>query len=517
MEIDRKPRIRLRYAGLLLFISRVYGLITGLLFTVIATRRLTVGEFGLWSYISVISGYWMLPLSFIGYWVTRFTARGERTGATAILIGLAISAIIPLLFIASSPIIFGSLDVEYLVLVIVSINLALIGISSPFDWIAQGLNPEILAFASIAFETSKLLSASILVATMRLGLIGIILAVSIGYIVKAIVLWRYIGWFIVGPRSVKLVKRIFKGIWIPIYGSIPSIISSIDAILLVRMTETTDSLAFVSAIRTIGSPISLSLAISMALYPKLLAESRLEDVEETIRLVYMLSIPSSIGVILLAPHLLSILRSEYAIAYAPLSVYAILQLISIASQIAITTASGLERVDLDENAGFKDYVKSKLFKIANMDMISSLIYVGSLACLLYLQKASPPILEMHLLISTTWIWIISATASTIFSIVYAYRVLLRGIGLKKTPWISTARYTLASIAMSIPVYIFQPRTIYVEVLPLLRSIIPPILLGITVYFATLYQIDPWFRRLLSKLVSTIIRRSKAMDLYASDG
>ncbi|MEM2739895.1 MAG: hypothetical protein QXQ29_03745, partial [Candidatus Bathyarchaeia archaeon] len=479
MELGNgKPRIRLRYAGLLLFISRVYGLIVGLLFTVIATRRLTIGEFGLWNYISVVSGYWMLPLSFTGYWIVRFTARGERTGATAVFIGLTISTVIPLLFIVSSPLIFESLNVEHLVLVMVSIKLALIGVSSPFDWIAQGLNPETLAFASIAFETSKLLSASILVAMMRLGLIGIILAVSIGYAFKSMILYKSIGRFITGSRDTKLIKRIFRGIWIPIYGSIPSMISSIDAILLVHMTEATDSLAFVSAIRTVGSPISLSLAISTALYPKLLAESRLEDVEEAVRLVYMLSIPSSIGIILLAPHLLSILRSEYAAVCIPLSVYAILQLLSIASQLAITTASGLEKVDLDENAGFRDYVRSKLFKISNMNTVSSLIYVGLLAYLLYIQKGSgSQISRMHPLISVTWVWILSVAVSTTFSMIYAYKVLLKDVGSIRVPWASIARYTLASIAMAIPVYILQPKFIYVEILPLLESITLPILSG----------------------------------------
>ncbi|MDW8061440.1 MAG: hypothetical protein RMJ00_01930 [Nitrososphaerota archaeon] len=502
-----RPSIRLRYAGLILFISRVYSLLVGLLFIIIATRRLTVGEFGLWNYISTILGYWILPLDFIGYWIVRFTARGEHTGATAIFISLTMSTAIPMLFLLSSPTIFRSLNVDYLVLILVAVKLAIIGISSPFDWIAQGLKPEIIAYASIVFETSKLLSASILVAGLRLGLIGIISAISIGYVSKATILYRAVKGFTLGSsRDIKLIRRIFRGIWIPIYGSIPSILSSIDAILLVHMTGTVDSLALISAIRTIGSPIALSLAISAALYPKLLAEGRLEDAEEAMKLVYMLSIPSSIGVILLAPYILSILRSEYTIVSIPLSVYAILQLISIASHLAMTIASGLEKVDLEEEAGFKDYVRSKLFRIANMSVASSLIYVGMLACMLYLQKDSSTS-NINPSLSVTYMWIVSVTISTIFSAVYAYKRLLKGIERIKTPWTSIARYTAASIVMAIPVYILKPEAIYIEVLPLLRSITPPILSGVAVYFATLYLIDSWFRRLISRLTSIIIRRS----------
>lgn len=507
-EREGRPRIRLRYASLLLFVSRVYSLIVGLLFTIIATRRLTVEEFGLWNYISVIAGYWLLPLSFIGYWITRFTARGERTGFTSVLMSLILSISIPTLFIASSPLIFRQVDVEYLLLIFISVKIAIISLSSPFDWIASGLKPDILAFAYIVFESFKLLSAYILVVIMKLGLAGIILAVSIGYVFKAILLYVSLRWFITGSINTRIVKRILKGLWIPIYGSIPSIISSLDAIILVGMTGVTDSLAFVSAIRTVGSPISLSLAILTALYPKLLAEERLEDVEETMRLVYMLSIPSSLGIILLAPHILSILRSEYVIASAPSAVYAILQLISIASNIAVTTASGLEKVDLDEYAGFKDYAKSRLFKIANMHMISSLMYVGVLTSLLYYQKSrSISISKMNPLLSITWIWIVSVTISIIFSVVYAYRRLLKGVGQIKAPWSSIAKYILASIAMIIPVYTLQPKVVYVEILPLLVGITQPILSGVTVYLAILYLIDPWFRDLVSKLISTVTRRT----------
>ncbi|MBS7641555.1 MAG: hypothetical protein QW374_01265 [Candidatus Bathyarchaeia archaeon] len=505
-EREGKPRIRLRYASLLLFVSRVYSLVVGLLFTIIATRRLTVEEFGLWNYISVVAGYWLLPLSFIGYWVTRFTARGERTGFTSILMSLILSISIPILFMASSPLIFRQVDIGYLLLILISVKLVVVSLSSPFNWIASGLKPDILAFAYVVFDSFKLLSAYILVAIMRLGLAGVILAVSIGYVSKAILLYVSLRWFITGSINTRMVKRILKGIWIPIYGSIPSIISSLDAIIIVGMTGVTDSLAFVSAVRTVGSPISLSLAISTALYPKLLAEGRLGDVEEAMRLVYMLSIPSSLGIILLAPHILSILRSEYAIASAPLAIYAILQLISIASNIAVTTASGLEKVDLDEYAGFKDYARSRLFKIANMHMISSLMYVGVLTCLLYYQR-NLPVSKVNPLLSTTWIWIISVTVSAVFTVVYAYRRLLKGIGRIKAPWPSIIKYILASISMTIPVYALQPRVFYLEIMPLLIGITPAILSGIAVYFAILYLIDPWFRGLISKLISTISRRT----------
>lgn len=418
---------------------------------------------------------------------------------------LALSVSMPILFIASSPLIFRQVNIEYLLLILISVKIAIVGLSSPFNWIASGLKPDILAFAYIVFESFKLFSAYILVAVMRLGLAGIILAVSIGYISKTMLLYVSLRWFITGSMNTRIVKRILRGLWIPIYGSIPSIISSLDAIILVGITGLTDSLAFISAIRTVGSPISLSLAISTALYPKLLAEGRLEDVEEAMRLVYMLSIPSSIGVILLAPHILSILRYEYTIVSTPLAIYAILQLISIASHLAVTTASGLEQVDLNEYAMFKDYARSRLFKIANMHMISSLMYVGVLTSLLYYHR-SRSISDMNPLLSTTWIWIISVTVSMIFSLVYAYRRLLKGVGQIKAPWPSLAKYTLASIIMTIPVYMLQPRAIHVEILPLLIGITPPILSGVTVYLAILYLIDPWFRDLVSKLISTITEK-----------
>jgi len=56
--------IRVTYSGLIAFVVGILGIITGLVFTMIITRSLTLTEFGSWS---VIGSFEMPVLGYAGY------------------------------------------------------------------------------------------------------------------------------------------------------------------------------------------------------------------------------------------------------------------------------------------------------------------------------------------------------------------------------------------------------------------------------------------------------------------
>ena len=55
------------------------------------TRRLTPEDFGTWSLILSIVGYFLISESLISYWSTRQISRGEEVGKTSILSSTIIS------------------------------------------------------------------------------------------------------------------------------------------------------------------------------------------------------------------------------------------------------------------------------------------------------------------------------------------------------------------------------------------------------------------------------------------
>ena len=61
------------------------GIITGLIFILIITRTVSPQEFGTWNLISNLIFYVIIVEPIISFWATRETARGGKTGKTAIL------------------------------------------------------------------------------------------------------------------------------------------------------------------------------------------------------------------------------------------------------------------------------------------------------------------------------------------------------------------------------------------------------------------------------------------------
>ena len=78
-------KIRVTYSGLISFIIGLASLGTGLIFTLIVTRRLTPEEFGTWGLIGALTTYVIVIEPIISTWAIRETARGEKSGKTALL------------------------------------------------------------------------------------------------------------------------------------------------------------------------------------------------------------------------------------------------------------------------------------------------------------------------------------------------------------------------------------------------------------------------------------------------
>jgi O-antigen/teichoic acid export membrane protein len=69
--------IRVRYSGFIIFASQIITLFTGLVFTLLLTRNMNTGEFGVWSFLSYLTGLFGLVNGLFPFWVTRFVAGGK--------------------------------------------------------------------------------------------------------------------------------------------------------------------------------------------------------------------------------------------------------------------------------------------------------------------------------------------------------------------------------------------------------------------------------------------------------
>ena len=95
--------IRVTYSGLIALLVSLIGVITGTVFVILITRKLTPDDFGLWTLLWSVVAYVLVVEPIVTYWSTRQVARGEKIGRTSIsTAGLfSMAGIIVYLIIAS--------------------------------------------------------------------------------------------------------------------------------------------------------------------------------------------------------------------------------------------------------------------------------------------------------------------------------------------------------------------------------------------------------------------------------
>ena len=76
--------VRVTYSGLISFGTVLIMVITGLIFTLIVSRRLTTEEFATWGLMGSLIVVVMILHPISSYWATRQVARGEKVAVTAI-------------------------------------------------------------------------------------------------------------------------------------------------------------------------------------------------------------------------------------------------------------------------------------------------------------------------------------------------------------------------------------------------------------------------------------------------
>ena len=109
-------KIRVTYSGLFSFVIGLFSVGTGLIFTLIITRSLSPEELGTWSLIGGLTVYVLILEPMIAYWATRESARGEKSGKTAVISNGLFSSIGIAIFLIASYFTGNQTDVEQQIL-----------------------------------------------------------------------------------------------------------------------------------------------------------------------------------------------------------------------------------------------------------------------------------------------------------------------------------------------------------------------------------------------------------------
>lgn len=466
--------------------------LTGLLFSILITRRLTPEELGIWRYIGTLISYFTIPVLPFCFWSTRFTAQNKYILKTLLIVIMPLAFLMMLIFIIMIEIFSTPINYTLTVFLVAALEIPLIYLYMACESVINAWRPHLSYYAQMLQEIVKLPVGLILVLSLRLSLVGAILATISGFMIRSFYLilsLRNIAW---GSVDMKILKKFFSLVWLPLYMSIPSYLASLDAIIVTLLSRSTEPLGYVTALFLVGSMISMSGNLAAGLYPKMLQKSSGKDVELILSLVMMFIIPTSIGAFLLREQILNILRPEYVIVAPILPIVILHSIVFVINSIVDSILIGEERVDYKDEVKFVEIVKSRLFVVPTLNHIYVIAYLPSLVAILY-------ILRPQNILDTAMIWV-TINFLVLFAIT-AYKYQIASSRLKFVfPKSSLIKYFLSSLLMAIIVYLICPHSLPKEVYKALQLLIPSIVVGALTYFGALSVIDKEFRTLLRTLL-----------------
>jgi len=485
--------IHLEYAGFVAFASNIVGIFTGVIFSMMTVRRLTPEEFGSWQLIGNLIPFFTVAGAPISTLATRFASRGIKAAKTGLLISSAFSLAAVVLWFPATLMIFSSSEIHIATVVFSLASLQILSIYFT-DYIAAVVTahkPQLVGYSLTFSEITKVVAAYLLVVQARLGLSGAILCTVITYYVRLVSLFLMGKNYLGGELKREHISRFMKLYWLPLFSVLQGRISALDVVLITLFTRSTAPAGLYYSATLVGSIVSYSYALASGLYPSLLRGGGSDDVEDSIKLVYMFLIPMGVGALVIPDIILNVLRPEYVKASTTLVVIIISNLLGGLSNIVDAVLLGTERSDSEQELKLSRLVRSNLFRVPLVYYINSAAYLLAISLtMLFLGPEAEP-------------WSISTAWATVSLLVwlpfFSLRLLMSKRSMRfKFPYRSVAKYLACALLMALVVAMTRDRgELPREVEDALVQMLRPVFVGGVVYLTSLYIVDAYFRKVLA--------------------
>ncbi len=491
--------VRVTYSGLIAFVVGIASTITGFVFTIIVTRRLNPEELGLWTLIGSLVSYVVIVEPIISYWTSRQIARGEKVGKTAVLTSGTFSTFATVAYVGMAIYVTYALKTNATSVFLAAALVPLTYLGNTLSGISLSHKPHAISYGLIGFELAKLPLGFGFVFIGQLGLFGAVLATIFASGVKIIVLLVMVRQELAHKINLQTIRHWFKLFWIPLYTSFTGFIFTLDVLIYSLLTNSLIGLAYWGVANTISNIVIHSGQMSQALYPKLLAQGRKEIAEENLKRTMYFAIPILAASIVLAKPALYILNPLYVQGFYVVYFLSIRSVVNILTNIFYNILGAYETVDLEKQASFKQYVKSKLFVLPTLNYVMNGSYVTLLAIFLVMTKGKM-MNEINLVI----IWSVILLVTSIPFLIYSLAAVKRHhkVGF---PGRLVVKYGAATIAASIIVYFMS--TILLSYNMTVYEFVPRVILsvgiGAGVYLGITYAIDKSTRELLDSIAKEL--------------
>ncbi|MEM1566686.1 MAG: hypothetical protein QW510_06375 [Candidatus Bathyarchaeia archaeon] len=437
----KENSIRLHYSGFIIFAARIFGVITGFVFQYMIARSTTTEEYGVLFNINDVLGYFLILAGIIPFWVMRFVARSEKGAAkTGVLANFVISLAATSVYLVFVPLIISAMGIQqYLGLyLIAAFQVIEFYTMSAAEACLRAKKPQILGYGAMIAEIIKVFLGYVLIINLRKPLEGAIISLTASMAAQTIYYLKMLTSDLKQKTEWTYVKEWVKGSLANLYNILGNQIASFIFILLFTYGGE-GARGYYGAAFLISNVITYSTVLAFALYPKLLAEGKIEDVTASFKTVLMFAVPMTTGA-LVAPDLyLAILESKYSSAWHVLTVLAVDALVITVSNIFSSVLYGLERVDEKARIPLKGLLKSRMFLSFSLPYVHSAITIPLTYFVLTTYTRNDAITSAF-----SVALINSAARFAMFLLLY---LMVRGMVKVVIPWKNIIKYVFASVAM----------------------------------------------------------------------
>jgi len=368
--------ISLRKTGLVVFAARIASIFTGLIFLVMMTRTLSAQQFGLYEVITDIVAFAAYPAGLAAFWATRDIARGKMLGKTALVLNVALSALgvaiyLGLSYFSSSRI--PSANLATLLFAVLLVPVAYLNQAG--NSVVAGHRPVVLGYAVIFSEVAKLAVAYPLLIVFKVGIDGVILAVMVANLTQGLASVALAGGATSSPINFEQGRKWLAHSWLPMLTTLPLFLGIADTYIASLALGDTVLVGHYQAAFSVAGLAGYSFYLASAMYPLLLKGGSDDVTTMTLDLALAFGIPMAVGAAVLATPILHLLNPEYLDASVALGILAIAALVNTVSAVFDTILLGKDRVDVDEDAKFRDYLKSSILFVAKVNIALTLVYL----------------------------------------------------------------------------------------------------------------------------------------------
>ena len=502
-----KYDIRLQYSGFIIFAAKMLSVATGLIFQfMVAWYTLgRPGEYDIWFNVGDVLAYFTILTGVAPFWVMRFVARGkEGATKTGFVTNLIISVISTIAYLAFIPFVLPFLGISsnFLpVYFIASLQIVELYSITLFESCLQATIPHTIGYGLLIQQFGKVALGYVLIVQLGQPLVGALLATILAISIQMFYYSKILAAQFREKIQLKYVKQWLKGSLANIYNVIGNQVAAYIFIMLYDMGGE-GSRGRLGAAATIANVISYSSFLAFALYPKLLADKKREDVTTSLKMVLMFAIPMTVVAIALSDIYVTLLRRDYPDAGIVLIVLAVDALIVVISSIFGSVLFGMESLDKDEKISFKGLVKSRLFVAFSLPYIRSAVILPVTYYVLTTPYAFNQPLQAAFSIS-----VINMAGHLItFSVLF---VLARNTIHFDIPWKSISKYVLGSAVMGLLLFFLPHPAVLPETATTMETIfniaqtLVLTAIGAVVYLSIVMAIDKSARTLPKSILKEI--------------